>query len=81
RAAANNFFATVPDGLSAYEREIMVHDYLIENVSYDSEVDMINLDNNNPDIYNAYGALANHVAVCEGYARAFQMLMNGLGVD
>ena len=79
--AANEFYATVPNGLSAFEREIMVHDYLIEHVSYDENVDTINFDNNNPDIYTVYGTLVNGVAVCEGYARAFQMLMNGLGVD
>lgn len=81
RAASNDFYATVPDGLSAFDRELMVHDYLIENVQYDPNVDTINLDNNNPDTYTAYGALVNHVAVCEGYARAFQMLINGLGVE
>lgn len=81
RAVANDFYATVPDNLSAFDRELMVHDYLIENVQYDPNIDTINLDNNNPDSYTAYGALVNHTAVCEGYTRAFQMLMNGLGVD
>lgn len=81
RSVANAFYATVPDGLSAFEREVMVHDYLIGHVAYDDSVDTINLDNNSPDIYTVYGAMVNQVAVCEGYARAFQMLMNGLGVD
>ena len=81
RAVANEFYATVPDGLSEPEREIMVHDYLIDHVTYDPQVDTINLDNNNPDTYTAYGALVNGVSVCEGYARAFQMLLNGLGID
>lgn len=81
RAVANEFYATVPDGLTEYEREKMVHDFLLERVEYDRDVDMVNFDNNNPDIYTTYGALVNQVAVCEGYARAFQMLMNGLGVD
>lgn len=81
RAAANEFYATVPDGLSEFDREVTVHDYLIENVAYDESVDTINFDSNNPDIYSVYGALVDRIAVCEGYARAFQMLMNGLGVD
>lgn len=81
RGVVNSFYQTVPDGLSEYDREVMVHDYLIDRVTYDPEVDTINLDNNNPDSYTAYGALVNQVSVCEGYARAFQMLMNGLGVD
>ena len=41
----------------------------------------IDFDNNDPDIYTVYGALVNGLTVCEGYARSFQMLLNGLGVD
>ena len=81
RAVENEFYATVPDELSEYERERMAHDYLLDRITYDKDVDLVNLDSNNPDIYTAYGALVNQVAVCEGYARSFQMLMNGLGVD
>ncbi|MBQ3264664.1 MAG: hypothetical protein IJH07_02700 [Ruminococcus sp.] len=81
RAAANEFYASVPDGLSEFDREVTVHDYLLEHVAYDDNVDTINFDNNDPDVYTVYGALVNQVTVCEGYARAFQMLLNGLGVD
>lgn len=81
RSAANAFYTSVPDGLSVFEREVMVHDFLIDHVEYDKNVDTINLDNNNPDTYTAYGALVNKVSVCEGYVRAFQMLLNGLGVE
>ena len=79
RAAANEFYATVPDGLSAFERQVRVHDFLIDNVEYDSHADDPN--NISPDGFSVYGAMVNHVAVCEGYARAFQMLLNGLGVE
>ncbi len=79
RAAANEFYVTVPDGLSAFERQVRVHDFLIDNVEYDSNADDPN--NISPDCFSVYGAMVNHVAVCEGYARAFQMLMNGLGVE
>ncbi len=78
---ADAFYATVPDGLSAYERELMVHDYLLARTAYDTDVDKVNLSANHPDIYTAYGAMVKQDAVCEGYARAFQMLLNGLGVD
>ena len=81
RAAANEFYATVPDGLSEYEREKTVHDYLLANLEYDKDVDTIDFENNDPDIYTVYGALVNRLTVCEGYARSFQMLLNGLGID
>ena len=81
RSAAESFYATVPDGLSDYELELRVHDFLIENTEYDASVKVNDLDDNDPDIYNVYGALVNRKAVCEGYARSFQLLMNGLGVE
>ena len=79
RTAVNEFYATVPDGLSAFERQVLVHDFLIDSVEYDSNADDPN--NISPDVFTVYGAMVNHVAVCEGYARAFQMLLNGLGVE
>lgn len=51
----------------------MVHDYLVDNVEYDTSVSKAN-------IYNLYGALINGEAVCEGYARAFKYIMDELGI-
>lgn len=81
RAEANAFYATIPEGLSAYEREILVHDYLLEHITYTEKVDTEDFALNHPDIYTVYGALVTGDAVCEGYTRSFQMLLNGLGVD
>ena len=81
RSIAGEFYTSVPDGLSEYDREMMVHDFLIERAAYDEDVDTVDFDSNDPDINTAYGALVEQKAVCEGYARAFQMLMNGLGVE
>lgn len=51
----------------------LVHDYLTENVEYDTSI-------SKPNTYNAYGALVNHVAVCEGYARSFKYVMDNMGI-
>ena len=51
----------------------LVHDYLTENVEYDTTI-------SKPHIYNVYGALVNHVAVCEGYARSFKYIMDNMGI-
>ena len=51
----------------------MVHNYLVDNISYDSTI-------SHENIYNIYGALVNEEAVCEGYARSFKYLMDGLGI-
>ena len=81
RAIADEFFASVPDGLSEYERELKVHDWLLGHTEYDKTVDTDNVENNDREIYTAYGAMVDKVAVCEGYSRAYQLLLNGLGVD
>lgn len=51
----------------------MVHDYLVENIEYDTTISEDN-------IYNVYGALVTGKAVCEGYARSFKYLMDELGI-
>ena len=56
-----------------YENIRMVHDYLVENIQYDSTLSKAN-------IYNVYGALVSRECVCEGYARAFKYLLDELGI-
>lgn len=56
-----------------YENIKMVHDYLIDNIEYDKTIQT-------PNIYDIYGALINHVSVCEGYARAFKYIMDEMGI-
>ena len=58
---------------NSYDNIKMVHDYLIENIEYDTTISKSN-------IYNIYGAMVNGEAVCEGYARSFKYLMDSLGI-
>lgn len=51
----------------------MVHDYLVDNLEYDTTIARDN-------IYNIYGALVNRVAVCEGYARSFKYIMDEMQI-
>lgn len=53
-------------GLSQYESVLFVHDYLTATTDYGFS--------ENP--YNAYGALVEHMAVCQGYAYAFKLCMD-----
>lgn len=50
-----------------------IHDYLIDNLEYDSTF-------SNDNIYNIYGALINKSTVCEGYAKAFKYLLDDAGI-
>ena len=56
---------------SDYEREKYVHDALAAAVSYDLTADMNQ---------SAYSALVNGKSVCAGYARAYQYLLQQLGI-
>ena len=62
--------ASIPGNPSDYEIAHVLHDYLINKVEY-LEVG---------DHQTAYGALVNGKAVCAGYARAYQLLMNRAGI-
>lgn len=55
-----------------YEKMKYVHDWLIDNVIYDTE--------ESENTANIYGALVNKSVVCEGYARAFKYLMDELEI-
>lgn len=57
---------------SRFEKELFFHNWLCENVSYNND--------GTDDIYTVYGALINGVAVCEGYARAMQLLCDSVGI-
>ena len=58
---------------NTYENIKMVHDYLIDNLEYDTTL-------SGGYIYDIYGAMVNKVAVCEGYAKSFKYLMDRLGI-
>lgn len=63
----------ISGSMSAYERELLVHDRIVENASYDSS-------HAAPFTYSAYGNLVLHSSVCEGYAELFQYLMYKCGI-
>ena len=51
-----------------------IHDYLVDNLTYDQTISKAN-------IYNLYGALINRECVCEGYAKALKYLLDEIGID
>lgn len=56
-----------------YQDIKMVHDYLVDTISYDSSL-------SKPYIYNIYGALVEKLCVCEGYARSMKYLLDSLDI-
>lgn len=57
---------------SDYEKIKYLHDYLAMHVSYDRNGDFQ---------HHAYGALVEKKAVCDGIAKAFQLLAGKLGIE
>lgn len=63
----------MPQNLSEWEKELYIHDYIINNCVYKLD-----------DIKSrgtAYGALIKGEAVCEGYAEAAKLLMSRVGIE
>lgn len=69
----NKILSQVEKG-TKYQKILMIHDYLVNNVSFEESLLKSN-------IYNMYGAIVNKEAVCEGYAKAFKYLMDKIGVE
>ena len=69
---------------SDYEKAKFVHDYLVKNIDYAvDELEETHQTDYSSDcmyIYTAYGALVNRTCVCAGYSKAYQLIMNRLGV-
>ncbi len=56
-----------------YNKVLVVHDTLVDLLEYDTSIKEKN-------IYNIYGAFINRKVVCEGYAKAFKYIMDGLNI-
>ncbi len=68
-----NIVELVPQGLSEYERELFLHDYIIDSCTY--------VDDGEWSRYSPYGAIVNKQAVCEGYSEALQLLFSCVGIE
>lgn len=73
--------AAVPENAGAYEKELLLHDMLAARVTYDTETAASPAPaQRRPSAFTAYGALVEGRAVCEGYARAMQILLDRVGI-
>ena len=57
-----------------YEKIMKIHDYLIDNIEYDSSYEALGS-------YNIYGALICGKCVCEGYSKSLKYLANEAGIE
>ena len=61
------------EGYSDYESMRQVHNWMVENIEYDTEMQA-------DEPYSISGALTEGRAVCEGYARGFKYIMDELNI-
>ncbi len=70
--------------LSEYDKELLVHDRLLERCRYDQDSADLNelgrIEDAVAESFSAYGALCKGLAVCEGYTRAMMLLLNHMGI-
>lgn len=79
-AAVNEVLVLISQDMEEYEKALVVHDWLVNYCRYDYE----NCEANTipASSYSAYGALAYGVAVCDGYSKAYQYILDyKLGID
>lgn len=78
-AVLDKAVADAPKNSSQYELELYANDYIVNNCEYD--YDSLESETILKNENDAYGVFVDKKAVCEGYARAFQLLCNRLGID
>ena len=69
-AVINEAKSKIPAGASDYQKSEILHDFVDDKTEYQQV----------GDHQSAYGALVLGKAVCAGYARAYQVLMNKAGI-
>ncbi|MCC8013880.1 MAG: hypothetical protein LIO87_01685 [Eubacterium sp.] len=71
--AAQSFLSTI-EGLSDYEKELAIHNYVCEKITYSKDEAL-------SDITNCYGGLINGLGNCQAYTDTFSLLCGLEGFD
>lgn len=70
----NEILSLVDEGMSEFEKALVVHDEIVLNCEYSNDED-------NMKYITAYGALVNEKANCQGYSAAYSHIMSLLGIE
>lgn len=70
-SAADKLIAGITPDMPEFERELILHDRLADHIAYED----------GDRVHDAYGALVNGKAVCDGYTKAFQYLLQRVGIQ
>lgn len=72
-SAVDAAMRVVKPGMSEYDKELALHDWLCKRIVYD-------YNQTRPLRTTSYGSLVNRIAVCEGYAEAMTVLLRRAGI-
>lgn len=70
----DSIISEMPDYKTDFEKELYLHDYVCDNTVYDETT----MDTTG---HTAHSSLLDGKTVCEGYARAVQMLLDEVGIE
>ena len=70
----------ITDGMSAYEKELAIYDWMVDNIGQGSG-HVISMPGQNSESFTPHDVLLNHNAVCVGYATTFRLLANMEGME
>ncbi len=79
RAMLREYLSALSGEETEYERELLAHDWLCEKIEYDKEA--VNDHDGQPLAWTVYGAFVDGKAVCEGYAKAMQIMCFMQGIN
>ena len=69
-------------GYSSDEQKVKaLHDLIVEKVEYNNDIYSASFDENTAYSQSAYSVFCTDKTVCAGYAQAFEMMCNSIGVD
>lgn len=82
KVMTDEFLNSLEKGMTPYQLELFIHDFIIDKCEYDTTVmSSDDIPSDKASAFDPYGVMVKGVAVCEGYARTFQMLCNSVGID
>lgn len=70
----------ITDGMSDYEKELAVYDWMTHELQFDSG-SLLVVPETSEDCDNPYGVLKYHNAVCVGYATTFRLFMQMMDIE
>ena len=79
-AASKAIKDIIKDGMSDYEKEKAVYDYIFSQAHYD-EGNLAAIPHTEENAHTPYGVLHDHTAICVGNATTFKLFMDMLGID